>query len=164
MSETRTLPERVAQWAAERPNRKALVEMGPDGAWVSTTWGEYGRAMRDLAKGLIVLGVQPGDGVALIGNNRRDWVISQMGISAAPPFPRRSTSPIRSSRSRTSSSTAARRLRFATIRSSSTSTSPRLDRGLIELDHIITMDAIESERPNGDVAGRCHHARRRGAG
>ena len=123
MAETRTLPGRLAQLAAERPNRKALIEMGPDGEWVSTTWGEYGKAVRGLAKGLISLGVQSGDGVALIGNNRRDWVICQMGISAATAVPARSTPPIPSTRLRTSSTTAGPRSRFATIRPSSTSIS-----------------------------------------
>ena len=41
----------------------ALVEVGPHGDWVSTSWDEYWQAVRDLAKGLISLGVQSGDGV-----------------------------------------------------------------------------------------------------
>ncbi|KPK50022.1 MAG: hypothetical protein AMJ63_15535, partial [Myxococcales bacterium SG8_38_1] len=87
MAETWTLPRQIAKFAAERPDRKALVEMSPDGNWVSTTWSEYWDAVRGLAKALIGLGVQPGDGVALIGNNRSDWVIAQMGISAAGAVP-----------------------------------------------------------------------------
>jgi len=51
MTETRTLPGQIARLAAERPDRKALIEMGPDGDWISTNWGEYWQAVRDLAKG-----------------------------------------------------------------------------------------------------------------
>ena len=58
MTETWTLPGQIARLAVERPDRKALVEMGPDGGWVSTSWGEYWQAVRDLAKGLISLGMQ----------------------------------------------------------------------------------------------------------
>ena len=88
MTETWTLPGQIARLAAERPDRKALVEMGPDGGWVSISWSEYWRAVRNLAKGLISLGMQSGNSVALVGNNRCDWVISQMGISAATGVPR----------------------------------------------------------------------------
>jgi long-chain acyl-CoA synthetase len=87
MTDTWTLPKQIAKLAAERPDRKALVEMSPDRDWVSTTWSEYWEAVRALGKALIALGVQPGDGVALVGNNRRDWVVSQMGISAAAAVP-----------------------------------------------------------------------------
>ena len=87
MSEPVTLPGFIAQHAAHRPERTALVEVAPGGGWVSTSWGDYWGAVRGLAAGLIGLGVQAGDGVALIGNNRRDWVVSQMGISAAAAIP-----------------------------------------------------------------------------
>jgi len=147
MSETRTLPERVAQWAAERPNRKALVEMGPEGAWVSTTWGEYGRAMRDLAKGLIVLGVQPGDGVALIGNNRRDWVICQMGISAATAVP----APIYATNTVEQVAYIVGHCRAKVAICDNQAQLDKylnaLEQGLMDVDHIITMDALGSEHP-----------------
>ena len=58
MNETWTLPGQIARLARERPDRKALIEMGPDGGWVSTSWGEYWQAVRDLAKGLIAEGFQ----------------------------------------------------------------------------------------------------------
>lgn len=82
-----TLPEQIARLAHERPQAKALLEMGPDGNWVSTSWSKYWQAVRDLAKGLIVLGTNGGDAIAFIGNNRPDWVITQMGISAAGGVP-----------------------------------------------------------------------------
>ena len=71
MIETRTLPEQIARLAVERPDRTALVEMGTDGDWISTSWDEYWQAVRDLAKGLISLGMQSGDSVVIVGNNRR---------------------------------------------------------------------------------------------
>jgi long-chain acyl-CoA synthetase len=145
MNETWTLPGQIARLALERPDRKALVEMGPDGSWVSTSWGEYWQAVRDLAKGLISLGVQSGDGVALVGNNRRDWVISQMGISAATgiPAPIYVTNTVDQvayivNHCRAKIAICDNQEQFHKFLTA-------LDRGLIELEHIITMDALDSE-------------------
>ncbi len=146
MTETWTLPGRIARLAIERPDRKALVEMGPDGDWVSTTWGEYWQALRHLAKGLISLGVQPGDGVALIGKNRRDWVISQMGISAAAAVP----APIYVTNTVEQVAYIVKHCRAKVAICDNQEQLHKyltaLDRGLIELDQIITMDAVDSER------------------
>jgi long-subunit acyl-CoA synthetase (AMP-forming) len=146
MAETWTLPGQIARLAAERPDRRALAEIGPDGDWVSTTWSEYWQAVRNLAKGLIALGVQPGDGVALVGNNRRDWVISQMGISAAAAVP----APIYVTNTVEQVAYIAKHCRakiaICDNQEQLNKYLTALDRGLIELEHIFTMDAIESER------------------
>jgi long-subunit acyl-CoA synthetase (AMP-forming) len=146
MTETTTLPGFIAQQAIERPDRKALVEVDPGGGWVSTTWGEYWHAARNLAKGLIALGVQPGDGVALIGNNRRDWVISQMGISAAAAVP----APIYVTNTVEQVAYIVNHCRAKVAICDSQAQLDKyltaLDRGLIEIEHIVTMDAIPSDR------------------
>jgi len=145
MTETWTLPGQIAQLAAERPDHKALAEIGPDGEWVSTTWGEYWSAVRNLAKGLIALGVQPGDGVALIANNRRDWVISQMGISAAAAVP----APIYVTNTVEQVAYIVKHCRAKVAICDNQAQLDKylagLDRGLIELERIITMDPIEGE-------------------
>jgi long-subunit acyl-CoA synthetase (AMP-forming) len=147
MTESITLPGHIARQASERPNRKALAEIGPDGEWVSTTWGEYWDAVRNLAKGLIALGVQPGDGVALVGNNRRDWVISQMGISAAGAIP----APIYVTNTVEQVAYIVKHCRAKIAICDNQDQLDKylagLDRGLIELDHIITMDPIDNVRP-----------------
>jgi long-subunit acyl-CoA synthetase (AMP-forming) len=147
MTEPITLPGHIARQASERPDRKALAEIGPDGDWVSTTWGEYWDAVRNLAKGLIALGVQPGDGVALVGNNRRDWVISQMGVSAAGAIP----APIYVTNTIEQVAYIVKHCRARVAICDNQEQLDKylagLDRGLIELEHIITMDAIDSVRP-----------------
>ena len=145
MTETWTLPGQIARLAVERPDRRALVETGPDGGWVSTSWSEYWQAVRDLAKGLISLGVQSGDGVALVGNNRRDWVISQMGISAATavPAPIYVTNTVDQVAYIVNHCRA--RIAICDNQEQLHKYLTALDRGLIELEHIITMDAIDSE-------------------
>lgn len=143
MNETWTLPGRIAELAAERPDRKALTEIGPDGEWVESTWSEYWEAVRNLAKGLIALGMKPGDGVALIGNNRRDWVISQMGISAAGgvPAPIYVTNTIEQVAYIVKHCGA--KIAICDNREQQDKYLAALDRGLIDLEHVITMDEIE---------------------
>ena len=145
MTETWTLPGQIARLAAERPDCRALVEMDPDGGWVSTSWAEYWQAVRDLAKGLISLGLQSGDGVALVGKNRRDRVISQMGISAAAGFP----APIYVTNTIDQVAYIVNhcraRIAICDNQEQLDKYFSALDRGLIELEHIITMDALDSD-------------------
>jgi len=147
MTETWTLPGQVAKFAAERPDRNALVEMGPDGDWVFTTWGEYWASVRGLANALIGLGVQPGDGVALIGNNRPAWVVSQMGISAAGAVP----APIYVTNTVEQVAYIVKHCRAKVAICDSQAQLDKylaaVDRNLVDLEHIITMDAIEGETP-----------------
>ena len=145
MNKTWTLPGQIARLARERPDRKALIEMGPDGDWVSTSWGEYWQTVRDLAKGLISLGMQSGDGVALVGNNRRDWVISQMGISAATGVP----APIYVTNTVDQVAYIINHCRAKIVicdnQEQLNKLLSALDRDLIKPEHIITMDALDSE-------------------
>ncbi|HVJ41479.1 MAG TPA: long-chain fatty acid--CoA ligase [Dongiaceae bacterium] len=51
-----------------------------DGAWQSRSYGEVAGDIRRLAQGLIALGVNPGDRVALISENRPEWLIADLAI------------------------------------------------------------------------------------
>jgi len=42
------------------------------GAWTTLTWREVGEVVRELALGLIALGRQPGDTVALLSTSRAE--------------------------------------------------------------------------------------------
>ena len=86
MAQRHTLVHRLADWAERKPDTAAIHER--DGAgWRSYTWAAYWQAVRDFAKGLIALGHQPGDCVAIVGDSRCDWVIAQFGIMAARGVP-----------------------------------------------------------------------------
>ncbi|WP_420822342.1 AMP-dependent synthetase/ligase [Sphingomonas aracearum] len=54
-----------------------------DGAWVATSWAEAARQVASLATGLRAIGLQPGDRVMLVSENRPEWCISDLGIMAA---------------------------------------------------------------------------------
>jgi long-chain acyl-CoA synthetase len=54
-----------------------------DGAWRSISWSETARQVAALAGSLRRIGLQPGDRVCLVSENRPEWLISDLGIMAA---------------------------------------------------------------------------------
>lgn len=86
MQASRSLVHRVADWAAEKPDAKALLAKVA-GEWRSWTWADYHADLRAVAKGLMVRGHQPGECVALLGDNRAEWVLCELGIMAARGIP-----------------------------------------------------------------------------
>lgn len=87
MAERHTLVHQLRDWAARFPDKGALFAMNAGGFWDMTTWGEYARLVDLTARGLLALGHQVGDAVALLGGNRPEWVICQMGIMSAAGIP-----------------------------------------------------------------------------
>ena len=68
-----------ARRSADRP----FLFAKKGGRWEPSTWGRVAERVRATAKGLISLGVQAGDRVALLGENRPEWVIADLGTLAA---------------------------------------------------------------------------------
>jgi len=54
-----------------------------DGEWRSTSWAEARRQVIALATGLKAMGLEPGDRVALVSENRPEWLIADLAIMAA---------------------------------------------------------------------------------
>jgi long-subunit acyl-CoA synthetase (AMP-forming) len=81
-----TLVHQIAAWAEETPDRPALHKKAASG-WRTWTWRDYWRDVRRVAKGLIALGLEPHQSVALVGKNRPEWVVCQFGIMAAGGVP-----------------------------------------------------------------------------
>lgn len=48
------------------------------GVWKPVSWTEYGQQVREVAAGLIALGLQPGDRVAILGDNRPEWLVCHL--------------------------------------------------------------------------------------
>ena len=82
-----TMLSRIEGWAKSSGNEPAIHDRNSDGTWATSTWGEYWESVRRVGKGLIALGLRPGECVAIVGANRRDWVICQHGINAAQGVP-----------------------------------------------------------------------------
>ena len=82
MSALDTLPRLLAHNAAQHGPEVALREK-QFGIWRAFTWAEYHDRTRLFALGLKRLGVQRGEVIAMIGDNRPDWVMAE--IAARSP-------------------------------------------------------------------------------
>jgi len=54
-----------------------------EGAWRSTSWSEAARQVAALSQSLANIGLQAGDRVALVSENRPEWLIADLAIMAA---------------------------------------------------------------------------------
>jgi len=72
--------------AARRGSGDAL-RTKRDGAWVAISWSGYADRVRRAARGLIALGIAPGDAVVIMASNRWEWLVSSLGIMAAGGVP-----------------------------------------------------------------------------
>ena len=68
--------------AAERHQGCAL-RYKSDGRWIDISYPELGATAREIARGLISLGIEPGDRVAILSNTRPEWTLADAGILAA---------------------------------------------------------------------------------
>ena len=82
----RTLPGLLAGHAESRPDDVALREK-EFGIWQEITWAEYFGRVRAFSLGLAELGAEEGDRVAIIGDNRPEWMIAELAAQAAGILP-----------------------------------------------------------------------------
>jgi long-chain acyl-CoA synthetase len=80
--EIRNLPVMFYE-QAERYSGQPFLWHKKAGAWQPLTWREVADKARALAHGLRALGVGKGDRVALVSENRPEWLIADMAIMAA---------------------------------------------------------------------------------
>jgi long-chain acyl-CoA synthetase len=72
-----TFPQLLAKLASERPDEVAMQEKRY-GIWAPITWSSYDARVRDFSHGLASLGVERGDVVAVLGDNRPEWLIAEL--------------------------------------------------------------------------------------
>ncbi len=54
-----------------------------NGVWQESTWGQTQRLVESLAAGLIGLGIEPQDRVAIISGTRFEWILADLAIMCA---------------------------------------------------------------------------------
>ncbi|MCG8573990.1 MAG: long-chain fatty acid--CoA ligase [Flavobacteriales bacterium] len=70
----------IPQYQLEKfPQEDAFCDK-VNGKWVKTSTQSYIDQTNEISRGLLKLGIQPGDKIALISNNRSEWNICDMGI------------------------------------------------------------------------------------
>src|SRR6266478_5594711 len=82
MSSLDTFPKLLLQ-NAERFGERAALREKEFGIWRETSWGRYGERVLDFSLGLVSLGLEPGGKVAIIGDNRPEWVIAELAAQSA---------------------------------------------------------------------------------
>lgn len=74
---TDTLPRLLRERARVAPRGVALREK-EFGIWRRVSWSGYLRHARRACLGLVALGMRPGDKVAILSENRREWVWAEL--------------------------------------------------------------------------------------
>ena len=67
----------------EKSGDRPAQQFKDKGVWATITWRQVGDIVRELALGLIALGRQKGDAVALLSSSRAEWAQADMAIFSA---------------------------------------------------------------------------------
>ncbi len=79
-----TINTRFAEAARRYPDRTALSHKpGGSKEWAALTYGEVAAQVKQVSLGLRAFGMEPGDRVALLSENRPEWVIFDLATQAA---------------------------------------------------------------------------------
>jgi long-chain acyl-CoA synthetase len=79
---SRTIADLVGL-AAARYGEHVAVRHKRDGAWHDVTYAELEEIVSELGRGMVDLGIQPGDRVAILCTTRPEWTYAHFGIVCA---------------------------------------------------------------------------------
>lgn len=77
-----TIADMMAR-AAERFGDRPAAKYKRDGTWHDVSFAEVGAIVSEIARGLIDLGLEPGDRVALLCTTRPEWTYTDFAITSA---------------------------------------------------------------------------------
>jgi long-chain acyl-CoA synthetase len=77
----RTLGQMVLQATATHEGPALRFARGDD--WTEMSYGALGVAVREIARGLIALGIHPGDRVSILSGTRPEWTLADLGALCA---------------------------------------------------------------------------------
>ena len=82
VTEPRTLPDLFASQVARRGDALA-IRFKEYGIWHRVSWRRYGEAVEQVAAALLAFDLRPGENVAVLGENRPEWLYCHLGIMTA---------------------------------------------------------------------------------
>lgn len=83
-----TIIERFLAQAVDRPQGDALVYRNKGAVeWTHVSWSGYVSLVRQVARGFIAQGLKVGQSVAILSNNRHEWVVSHVAAMLAGAVP-----------------------------------------------------------------------------
>src|SRR3989339_214467 len=78
-----TFPKLLMERAKRYGSGKIAIREKDLGIWQSFTWQEYFEKVKYFSLGLISLGFEPGDKIAVIGDNKPEWIIAELAAQSA---------------------------------------------------------------------------------
>src|SRR5687768_9931139 len=69
--------------AAEQHGDQPAIRHKRDGTWQDVSYAELGEIVSEVGRGLIDLGIEPGDRVAILCQTRPEWTYVDFGITSA---------------------------------------------------------------------------------
>ena len=67
---------------ADRYGNRTVLERKVNGTWESISWDYLARTYREVGRGLLCLGLENGDRVAILSENRPEWTFADLGTFA----------------------------------------------------------------------------------
>jgi len=80
ITDTMTIPWVLRGIAQDNPNRVVIERKSSINTWVPVTWRQFETEIRALARGLIGLGVKPGDHIAIMSHTRYEFTLFDLAI------------------------------------------------------------------------------------
>jgi long-chain acyl-CoA synthetase len=78
----RTLPG-LFRWQVGRQGDRLAIRFKEYGVWRRVTWRDYGEAVDRVAAALLAFGLGRGENVAVLGDNRPEWLYCHLGMQTA---------------------------------------------------------------------------------
>ena len=76
-----TLPGRLLTQQETRSDRVALREK-TFGVWREFTWNDYARGVSEVAASMMLSGIQAGEHIAILSENRTEWLFADLGAQS----------------------------------------------------------------------------------
>jgi long-chain acyl-CoA synthetase len=80
--EAATFPKLLAEHAERYGDRRVALQEKRYGIWQTITWAEWARRVRRFAQGLASMGYRRGEPLAILGDNRPEWVIAELAAQS----------------------------------------------------------------------------------
>jgi len=87
VSPSDTLPKLLVRNARKFAHGKVALREKEYGLWQSFTWQDYLDHVRYFCLGLVSLGLEKNDKVAIVGDNRPEWVFAELAAQSAGAVP-----------------------------------------------------------------------------
>ncbi len=80
---SKTIADLLPKAAAKHADKTAVQFKDASGEWVTRTFREVGEVVSEVGRGLIDLGIEPGERVCILANTRPEWTYADFGITTA---------------------------------------------------------------------------------